>query len=294
VVDVVFRVPSLPPRGGDVIASGPQSLPGGGFNVAAAAARQGMRVTYAGAIGVGPTADTVRAALEAERIGIVGRPLRGLDTGTVITFVEPDGERTFVTAPGAEAHLTLATLELARPAPGDTVHVSGYSLAHAPNSAALGKWVTTLPDGVTLIVDPGPLVASLPPQPMDAILARADWVSANASEATAMTGLEDPVEAAEALMVRTGAVVRCGADGCVVAVRGDAPVRVPAFWVIPIDLTGAGDAHVGAFVAALADGATPVQAARLGNASAAFAVTRMGPATGPTTEELVAFLNAKG
>ena len=41
IVDVVMRVPALPRRGGDVLATSAEILAGGGFNVMAAAARQG-------------------------------------------------------------------------------------------------------------------------------------------------------------------------------------------------------------------------------------------------------------
>jgi sugar/nucleoside kinase (ribokinase family) len=65
---------------------------------------------------------------------------------------------------------------------------------------------------------------------------------------------------------------------------------VRGFPVTPVDTNGAGDTHTGAFLAALASGAGPAEAARRANAAAAFSVTRRGPATGPTTAELARFL----
>ena len=44
IVDVVMRVPALPPRGGDVLAESSEVTAGGGFNVMAAAARLGISV----------------------------------------------------------------------------------------------------------------------------------------------------------------------------------------------------------------------------------------------------------
>jgi sugar/nucleoside kinase (ribokinase family) len=41
VVDVVLEIPGLPGRGGDVLATSTSTTAGGGFNVMAAAARQG-------------------------------------------------------------------------------------------------------------------------------------------------------------------------------------------------------------------------------------------------------------
>ena len=87
-----------------------------------------------------------------------------------------------------------------------------------------------------------------------------------------------------------GVVVRLGADGCVILAPGGEPVHVPGFAVEALDTNGAGDAHVGAFLAALATGQHPLAAARRANACAALAVTRPGPATAPTAAEVDALL----
>jgi sugar/nucleoside kinase (ribokinase family) len=52
-----------------------------------------------------------------------------------------------------------------------------------------------------------------------------------------------------------------------------------------VDTTGAGDAHLGAFIAGLAAGRDVGAAARRANVVAALTVTRRGPATSPTAEE---------
>jgi sugar/nucleoside kinase (ribokinase family) len=84
--------------------------------------------------------------------------------------------------------------------------------------------------------------------------------------------------------------VRDGAHGCVIALPAAEPERIPGFIVHVLDTNGAGDTHTGVFVAALARGATPSEAARLANAAAAFSVTVRGPATAPTAIELADFL----
>src|ERR1700758_3205841 len=81
IVDVVMRVPALPQRGGAPLATPAEISAGGGFNVMAAAARQGLPVLYAGGHGTGPWGDVVRAALAAEGIGFFRPPPPGRDTG---------------------------------------------------------------------------------------------------------------------------------------------------------------------------------------------------------------------
>jgi sugar/nucleoside kinase (ribokinase family) len=82
-----------------------------------------------------------------------------------------------------------------------------------------------------------------------------------------------------------------GPRGCILAMPGSGILRIPAFEVTAVDSNGAGDAHVGVFVAALADGLSPERAARRANAASALAVTRRGPATAPSREEVDRFLD---
>jgi sugar/nucleoside kinase (ribokinase family) len=296
VVDIVVTVPALPERGGDVLASGAVAVAGGGFNVMAAAARQGLRAAYAGAHGTGPFGTLARAALAEEGIEVIQPAKAGLDTGFVLTMVETGGERTFLTSRGAEAALTSAELDRVSPAARDAIYVSGYSLVHDSNRAALLGWLARLGGGQVVFFDPGPLVGSIPAAALAAVLDRADWLACNAREAAILTGSTDPRAAAAELAARAGpagrprVLVRIGPGGCLIARPGAGVVAVPGFAVGVVDTNGAGDAHSGAFIAALAAGAADTAAARRANAAAALSVTRRGPATAPTRAALARFL----
>jgi sugar/nucleoside kinase (ribokinase family) len=297
IVDVLMRVPALPGRGGDMLAESASVEVGGGFNIMAAAVRQGLPVVYAGGHGTGPWGGKVRAALAAEGIGLLRPPYPDADTGFTVGLVEPDGERTFVTALGAESLVQADTWNSIRLQTGDAVYVSGYGLVPAGPGPVLAAWAAALPPEVLLFADPGPLVADIPAAVLDPVLARCDWWSCNRREAALLTGSDDPAEAARRLARRTGragVIVRSGPDGCVLALRvpGLAPslshVAAPA--VTAVDTTGAGDAHSGVFLAGLAAGLTPAEAARRANAAAALAVTRAGAATAPARAEIDRFL----
>jgi sugar/nucleoside kinase (ribokinase family) len=323
VVDVVLNVPALPERGSDVLVDTAVTTPGGGFNVMAAARRQGLPVAYAGAYGTGPFAALARSTLAAEGIDVVLPPTPGRDTGIVITIVEADGERTFLTATGAEDGLTAAGLGSVHAGPGDAVYLSGYGLLHASNRPALLGWLPSLDERSLLFFDPGPLVGRIPPDALTTVVHRADWVMCNAREAALLTTrppipadpghrrhvsrhdhgghsghlIAELTESAQILAGRAvagrrgrGVIVHFGQGGCILAPAGGAAVHIPGFQVHAIDTTGAGDTHAGAFIAALAAGADPPEAARLANAAAAFSAARRGPATAPTTAELTAFL----
>jgi sugar/nucleoside kinase (ribokinase family) len=301
IVDLLMWVPALPERGGDMLAESSSVQVGGGFNIMAAAARQGLPVVYAGGHGTGPWGDKVRAALAAEDITVLRPPDPDADTGFDVALVEAGGERTFVTSLGAESLREPAVWDPVRVRAGDAVYVSCYGLVAPESGAILGAWAAGLPAEVLLFVDPGPLIADIPDAVLGPVLSRCDWWSCNQREAALLTGVSDPVEAARHLAGRTGragVIVRSGRSGCVLALRAPGPdvslSLIPAPAVVAVDTTGAGDAHAGVFLAGLAAGLPPGAAASRANAAAALVVTRPGPAVAPSRAELDAFLAADG
>jgi sugar/nucleoside kinase (ribokinase family) len=310
-VDLLMWVPALPERGGDMLARSSSAQVGGGFNIMAAAARQGLPVLYAGGHGTGPWGDKVRAALAAEGIAVLRPPDPDADTGFDVALVEDGGERTFVTSLGAETLRAPGAWDAVPVRVGDAVYVSGYGLAAPDSGAILGAWAAALPAGVLLFVDPGPLIADIPAAVLHPVLSRCDWWSSNQREAALLTGASDPAEAARILIARAGragVIVRAGQSGCVLALRAATPGAaagpdaaaavslslIPAPAVVAVDTTGAGDAHAGVFLAGLAAALPPATAASRANAAAAMTVTRTGPAVSPSRAELDAFLAAEG
>jgi sugar/nucleoside kinase (ribokinase family) len=143
-------------------------------------------------------------------------------------------------------------------------------------------------DGARLLVDPGPLVAEIPADVLDAVLAATTVLSVNERE-LALLG-EEPGGALAALWPRLAqdavVVARVGKDGAWLHRRGEDPELIESIAVDVVDTTGAGDAHAGALLAGLAEGLDLPAAVRRANAAAALAVTRLGSATGPTRGEL--------
>jgi sugar/nucleoside kinase (ribokinase family) len=287
IVDLTITIPELPERGGDVVGTSSGSVPGGSFNTMVAAVRQGLPAAYGGAHGTGPFGEQVRAALAVASIAILHEP-SSIDTGFDVALTDSGGERTFVTVFGAEATLSARALAEIPLETGDYLHVSGYGLLETTNGAVLAQWLPSVPAGVVVLVDPGPLVNDIAPLVWAAARSRADWLSCNLREAQLLTGLADRDAAAQAL--GDNALVRLGAEGCLLTLDG-ASIHVPGFVVAAVDTNGAGDAHAGAFLAALSRGATPLAAARLANACAALAVSQRGPATSPTLAELAPLID---
>ena len=295
IVDLVMSLDTLPATGGDVLANSASFEAGGGFNVMAAARRNGLPVVYLGRHGTGRFGDLARAAMQAEGIEMALAASDDKDTGLCVSLTEATTERTFISHIGAEGDLLAQDLANAVPHADDYVYVSGYSLLLEGKAQALLDWLLALPRQITVVFDPGPLVKAPDSALMVALLPRIDIWTSNGPEALAFTGASDLAGALLKLNehgpANTLLVVRDGPNGCWVSRNGQAE-HVPGFKVKAVDSNGAGDAHAGVFVAGLANGLAPAVAARRANAAAALAVTRWGPATSPGTAEVDALLSA--
>lgn len=290
VVDMVHRVDHLPAPGEEVETDDVIMTAGGGFNAMLAAKRQGASVTYGGTLGTGPFADLVARRLDAEGIAAAVTTRASRDQGTCCVIVDGKGERSFISCHGAERQVTAAHLAALETEAYDWALLTGYSLYKAESAAAFVPWLAGLRPPPALLFDPGPIVADIPKPALEVVMKRAQWVSANGSEARVLTGEDAPAKAAEILARgRDGALVRMGAEGCWLAFGGEVH-HIAGFTVDAIDTNGAGDTHDGAFVAALIAGHAPVEAATLANAAAALSTTRVGPATSPGLDETRQFL----
>jgi len=293
VIDLAMVIDALPPPGGDILTHQARFEVGGGFNVMAAARRSGMPVHYLGCHGEGRFGEMARHGLRDEGIAFGGAPIPGTDTGCCVALTDATGERTFISYVGAESAQTLEDLARITPQAGDFVCLSGYSLFHASKRAVLEPWLLTLPAGVELVFDPGPLSCDDDPG-LAALLARVTLWSGNRDEAVRAAGTEDMVQAMAVLAARLApssrVLLRDGANGCWCRDRDGTTTHVDGFPITVVDTNGAGDAHTGVFVAGLAAGLGAREAAHRANAAAAIAVTRYGPATAPTRSEIDAFL----
>jgi sugar/nucleoside kinase (ribokinase family) len=292
-VDVDLKVASLPERAGDVRASSQLITTGGGFNAMSAATRHGLKVVYAGRLGQGPFATLARRDLTSEGIETPLESNDDLDCGVCVVLVEPDGERTFITAPGAESTLRASDLATLEVDDGDVVLVSGYNVMYRDMDGVVLKWLEELAPDVVVAFDPATRVEDVPRENLRRVMARATWLLCNRAEATELSGEHDPLAAANYLASAYGSpnvLVRTGAEGCVVARRDEAAIAIKGFRTTVVDTTGAGDVHNGVFVAELAQGLDPLEAARYANAAAAMSVALAGPATSPTRLKVEAFI----
>lgn len=321
VIDLTLRIEALPEPGGDVFADEAGMGLGGGYNVLVAARRLGVETLFAGTLGRGPFSQAADAGLAAIGAVHVGARVDG-DLGYCVAMTDARAERTFVSAAGAETRDPLDAFDRLEVGAEDVVYVSGYSLAHAANTAALERLVRRLVGSAgrtgdggggrsgggarggggaaggrpgAVLFDVSPMVGTASMESLEMVGALDPIWSLNEREAgilAARLGLDAPdgdrAATAEALARRLGPVlVRAGASGSWFA-SDDGLIRTPSVPVKPVDTNGAGDAHSGVLAAALARGVALPVALRWANAAGALSTTRRGPATCPTEKEIMA------
>lgn len=235
--------------------------------------------------------------LFAARVGLADRAMyenyfRGLDvvavlagdrdqpSGVLVTIVDPDGERSFLTDRGANLNLCADDLPPGLLDDVGLVMVSGYSFfAPGPRAAVQGLFAAAKARGVAVAVDPAS-VGFLLEVGAGAFLdwtSGADWIFANESEAEALTGLVGCEAQMRALGERfTHVVIKRGRLGAALGGRDGVRVELPAPSVAVVDSTGAGDAFAAGFIAAHLAGDDAATALGKGIAAGAKAVQSIG------------------
>ncbi|MBX2886794.1 MAG: hypothetical protein KTR32_43005 [Granulosicoccus sp.] len=295
IVDLIYEVEKVPLAGEEAIVNDLYMSAGGGFNAMVAARRAQMPATYGGSLGQGPLADMVRQQLCKEDISTLQVTQGARDQGCCTVLVDASGERTFIAKEGAEGTVSTEQLAQINPTRFNWVLVSGYTLVYKQSRDAVAEWIDQLPSSSKLVFDPCPLVASIPKPLLHKVMNKCSWLSCNMLEARHLSDTTDAAAAATQLLNSqpnlTGVVVRQGELGCVLATSSDNPLTIPGYPVSAIDTNGAGDAHIGTFIATLAGGAEPEAACTIANAAAALSTTFKGPATTPPLPDVQAYIS---
>jgi sugar/nucleoside kinase (ribokinase family) len=201
-------------------------------------------------------------------------------SGVLVTIVDPDGERSFLTDRGANLNLCAEDLPESLLDDVGLVMVSGYSFfAPGPRAAVQELFVRARARAIPVAVDPAS-VGFLVEVGVAQFLSwteGADWIFANESEAEALTGVAGYEAQMRALGQRFGTVViKRGRLGAALGDRDGVRVMLPAPVVTVLDSTGAGDAFAAGFVAAHLAGDDETTALGKGIAAGARAVQSIG------------------
>ncbi len=294
VADTAYLAPRLPKIGETISGSGFALGPGGkGSNQAVAAARAGANVDFISKIGDDPFGKMALGIYEETGVTPQLEIMSDMPSGAAFIFVnDSTGDNAIIVYPGAAGTITVDDVEARR----DIIENSAVFVTQLeqPADAAQAALKIARDAGVTTVFNPAPA------NPFDeACYALSDYFVPNESEASAIVGFEVESEAeakraGEALLERGvgTALITMGGKGVYIHGQGISEL-VPAISAgTVIDTTGAGDAFVGGFATALAEGRPVEDAVRFGCTTAGISVTRRGTAPAmPARDEIEALLN---
>jgi len=288
-MDLVVRVPRHPQIGETILGGSFATFPGGkGANQAVAAARLGAEVKMIGRVGKDAFGEALLETVARDGVD-TSFLFRDPDaaSGVALITVDEAGRNTIVVAAGANARLTADDVVSAEAAfRGASVLVMQLEipLPVVEKSIRLAR-----KHDLKIILNPAP-AQSLP----DGLLSSVDYLIPNQNELALLAGNENSLDSSvQALQMRgaTCLIVTLGEQGVLVA-RGSERRHIPAYKVTAVDTVAAGDAFVGAFAVAIAEGYSLLEAAEWGNAAGAVAVTRPGAQPSlPHRDELLAMLS---
>jgi sugar/nucleoside kinase (ribokinase family) len=257
-----------------------RSRPGGsGANQAVWLGSMGTRVSFVARVGA---AD--KGHLEAYFKGFHVDPIliadARLPSGMLVTIVDTDGQRSFLTDRGANLALSPSDMPVWLLDDTELVLMSGYSyFADVPRAAVM--WLTgeAKARGIGFAVDAASVGFLREVGPKNFL----DWtrgasiVFTNTEEAEALSGSSD----LETQMTTLGryygrVVVKLGAKGAALGNAKGLVLTLPAPPVEAVDTTGAGDAFAAAFLTAELKGGLADACLSAGIAAGAEAVKKIG------------------
>ena len=286
--DMVIKTSKLPLPGETILGGDFLMNPGGkGANQAVAAARLNGNVTLIAKTGEDLFGLQTKKLFQSEKLNsdyLFSDP--DSPSGIALITVDEHGENCIVVAPGANAQLTPADIDMARSAILEAEIV--LMQLEIPLETVIYAAAIAFEAGKKVILNPAPA------QPLpDTLLKKLYLITPNETEAELLTGIPvsdlTTAEKAAIALLKKGVqtvVITLGNKGALL-VTGTKSLLIPAFPVLPIDTTAAGDCFNGALAVAIAEGASLEKAIAFASKAASISVTRMGAqASAPYRNEI--------
>lgn len=281
-IDMLMKsMDELPQWGTEAVVESYEERAGGcACNSALVLAALGDEPHIVAAVGNDHHGDALEKLLVSSGIGTGGLTRSGLGTGMSLSLNRMDGERLFVTYPGAmyATSYSDASSYIGQMNNSKAMLLTGYFLL---SPALEAKKVLQLASqrGMTTLFDTG-----WPPSGWNEekrrsileLLPDVDYFLPNELEALSLTGASNYKQAARELAAycRKGIVIKCGGEGSIFVGNDGQELQASGFQVEVRDTVGAGDSFNAGFLYGL-NRDWPLEACmKLGNAVAAAVISR--------------------
>lgn len=276
ILDLITQIDRLPRTGDDVYAQSQKMTVGGcAFNVASILKHFQIPHTLFVPIGDGLYGTYILRILK--EYGFESPlHLTNQDNGYCLCLVERNGERTFLTVPGAECHYRKEWFHRIDPADYDTVYVSGYEIEGEGGGAILDFLEEHR--NLKLYYAPGPRMNYITQEKHKRLRQLKPILHLNEKEAEEYTKLNRVKEAADQLytLFDNEVIITLGEKGAYF--RGEcSDGMIPSERVKTVDTIGAGDAHIGTIIAMQKRNKKIQDAVPIANKISAAVVRAVGP-----------------
>ncbi|MCG8492538.1 MAG: ribokinase [Sneathiellales bacterium] len=280
VADTTYLAERMPVIGETLMGRGFSVGPGGkGSNQAVAAARAGAETTFLSKIGKDTFGELAQSTYRESGVKAQLMIEEAEPTGAAFIYVnDTSGENAIIVYPGAAGKIDSPFIEENR----QTIENAKVFVTQMeqPEEAALQALRIAKGAGVTTVFNPAPASRFSPE-----FFELCDYIVPNETEAEAIVGF--PVDSFETAQ-KAGEILCDKGAGVALITLGEKGVyvhskeiraMVPAVTNAPVlDTSGAGDAFIGGFTAALSENQDVVAATRFGCATAGISVSRRGTA----------------
>lgn len=264
--DLVFSVAHHPGADEKIFATGFLGCGGGpAANAAVTVARLGFKAAFAGYLG-----NDLYGNMHAKELTSAGVDTRSVARGQSPTplsviLVKPDGCRSLVNYKGDTQPTPTGSVDVSAGVPKVMLfdgHEPFLSQAYATRARA---------EGIITVLDAGSLHEGT-----QTLMGQVDYLVCSEKFARQFLGRQDEDQALSRLTEYAPAVVITLGERGLIWARGTERGSLPAFRVLPVDTTGAGDAFHGAFAAAVAADLRWPHVLRYSSAAGAICCTKLG------------------
>lgn len=274
-VDVLMDVPKLPTTGEDISGHLRANIVGGSaFNVYGAIKYAGQDADLFVPVGEGQYADLVSE--DMAKMGI--RPLlkvNGADNGWDISFVEPDGERSFLTVNGIEQLWQPDWFENIDISNYDFFYISGYEMEDDKVAGVILDALDKRNSDSQVLFDASPRIEYISQKTLQRLYDNHVMIHCNEDETRYLfPGVSSLEMKCQEIFVKTHApiVLTLGEEGAYLYAGKHHSEMVRSAKVKVVNTLGAGDTFCGGFLAGLSQNMSLSEAVQQGNELAALVV----------------------
>lgn len=232
-----------------------------------------------GAIGSDGYGHTFRTEIEKCGVILGSEPREGTTTGTCISLITPDSERTMRAHLGEAAKLDPERVNHKLIQDSEWLFVEGFPLLNGPegrNAVRAAVDVALNAKTKVVVTCSEPIVIAIAGDDLKAALKGSSLLFANEEEAKALSGQNTITDAFNSLSdTYPGVVVTAGPNGSYVSWNSKKSI-FPAFNATPKDLTGAGDMFAAGFLYGINHGFSAEESAKRASFLAKQVIEQIG------------------